>query len=310
MFPAPGDRFDWDDDGFLDGQAFFYQCGEAVPFDDFLSYQIRPSKRARNRGHDGDDDDDDDDDHGLRHATGRVSLKDRFAERTFRVVNPLALLNPAVAQQKGGEIGEPFDSETSLIGYKVLGPWHHRPRVKNIVVTNQFTEEFGELSVDLFIADRLLVPASKSFDQEPAAPVIHEINVDHFLCYTVKQSRDTPRFPRNIQVSVVDQFNDEPKLFGVTRPTQLCTPVDKDGEGVKNSENNLMCYSIRPARGQPGHERIEGLWVSDQFGSLQVDTRTEKELCVPSTIAVPPEVDQDDHKDDRQRDRDNDDDDE
>ena len=189
--------------GICDIGAFEVQP-EAAPLDPFLSYQIRPSKHARDHedhgeDHDGDDDyDDDDDDHG-RHQRRLVSLKDRFGKRTLRVVKPVALLNPA---DNGEGIN---DQDTHLMSYKVEGRRNHRPREKNIRVENQF----GELFVDLVKADRLLVPASKNQDEEPLAPPdLANINVDHFLCYRVKRSRGTPRFQRGIQVSVDDQFSE------------------------------------------------------------------------------------------------------
>jgi len=216
------------------------------------------------------------------------------------VVKPVALLNPA---DKNGE--GIYDPDTHLMSYKVEGRRNHRPRMKNILVEDQF----GKLSVDLVKADRLLVPAFKSRDEEPAdPPVIDAINVDHFLCYRVKRSRHTDRFERR-QVSVDDQFNDEPKLFDVKKPTRLCTPVDKDGEGMKNPYAHLMCYSVKRARDEPRHERIKGLWVNDQFGSMQVDTRKEEELCVPSAIPVSEVVDEAEQAGNHHLDPDHDDDD-
>ena len=83
-----------------------------------------------------------------------------------------------------------------------------------------------------------------------------------------------------IQASVVDQF-DQPKVFDVKKPTRLCNPVDKEGEGIKNPDNQLLCYQVKPARGEPRHRRIKNIFVHDQFGPKQVDTRKERELCVP-----------------------------
>ena len=276
--------------GMCDIGAFEVQPA-AAPLDHFLSYQIRPSKHARDHEDHGDDhegdDDYDDDHHGRGHERRVVSLKDQFGERTLRVVKPVALLNPA---DKNGE--GIYDPDTHLMSYKVEGRRNHRPRVKNIKVTNQF----GVLFVDLVKADRLLVPASKSREEEPANPPdLANINVDHFLCYRVKRSRHTDRFQRK-QVSVTDQFNNvEPKSFDVKQPTRLCTPVDKNGEGMKNPYAHMMCYSVKRARGEPRHERIKGLWVNDQFGAIQVDTRKEKELCVPSETRLSDVADEAEH---------------
>jgi hypothetical protein len=270
--------------------------------DHFLSYQIRPSKHARDHEDHGDDHEGDYDDehHGRRHERRVVSLKDRFGKRTLRVVKPVALLNHA---DNGEGIN---DQDTHLMSYKVEGRRNHRPRERNIKVKNQF----GELFVDLVKADRLLVPASKNQDEEPLDPPdLANINVDHFLCYRVKRSRRTARFPRGVQVSVGDQFS-AAKTFDVKGATRLCTPVHKNGSRIKNPDDHLMCYSVRTARGEPRHQMMEGIWVKDQFGAKQVDTRKEEELCVPSTIPVSDVADEAEHGNHRfGRDHDHDDDD-
>jgi hypothetical protein len=39
---------------------------------------------------------------------------------------------------------------------------------------------------------------------------------------------------------------------------------------------------VKPVKGQPEHEKREGIFTNNQFGPLQMDTKKEKELCVPS----------------------------
>ena len=103
------------------------------------------------------------------------------------------------------------------------------------------------------------------------------MNLDHFLCYTVK-----PRGTRtDLVVRVKDQFGPA-RRFRVKGPRRLCNPVDKRGEEIKNPEDHLVCYSARPAPQEPKHDRIKGLFVNDQFGPGRLDTKQERELCVPS----------------------------
>jgi len=78
--------------------------------------------------------------------------------------------------------------------------------------------------------------------------------------------------------------------------------VNKNGEGIKNEAAHLMCYQAKPASGEPKHEKVLGIHVNNlsaclpervrsqsgnaqagQFGSEQVDTIKEDELCVPAT---------------------------
>ena len=110
--------------------------------------------------------------------------------------------------------------------------------------------------------------------------------MDHFKCYDVKVTPGRPKFPKGIQATVVDQFN-QPKVYDLKKPTRLCTPVDKNGEGIKNEAAHLMCYQAEPAKGQPKHIPVTGIGVNNQFGPERLDTIKEEELCVPSTKILP-----------------------
>ena len=85
-----------------------------------------------------------------------------------------------------------------------------------------------------------------------------------------------------VQATVGDQFTDPPKVFDLTKPTHLCTPVDKEGEGVKNPDVHLMCYQVEPPKWQRKHQQVLGIFVNNQLGPGQVDTLREEELCMPS----------------------------
>ena len=175
-------------------------------------------------------------------------------------------------------------------------------RQTNIKVENQF----GTIFVDTRRPNRLLVPSAKSLigPVDPPDPA----SIDHFKCYRVRTRRriceedptvrcrrdadcDTGTcnlgFPKGITVTVDDQFDDTPKVFKVKRPRRLCTPVNKNGEGIIDPETHLMCYKVRRAKGEPRHQRVRGIRVNNQFGPLQLDTRKPRELCVPSTKTLP-----------------------
>ena len=242
------------------GQAF-----AQADLDHFLNYQVR----------------------SLRFRT-TVHLEDQFQEGTFRVRRVLEFLNPAVKNPTSPpDISLLFDPDTHLKSYLVRGPRSHPPR---ILVDNQP----GSFTVKLHRrANRLLVPASKDLlapPPQPPDPSLHE--VDHFLCYPVRKAE--PKLPRDTEVFATDQFNEpESKLFIVKKPTRFCNPVDKNGEGIKNPDNHLMCYRVKRARGEPRHERV-GLFTHDQFGQMELRTRRERELCVPSTKTVLPDFGDDD----------------
>ncbi len=107
--------------------------------------------------------------------------------------------------------------------------------------------------------------------------------MDHYKCYKVKVSKGQPKFVPILGVKVDNQFTDGDKLFDLKKPTRLCNPVDKEGEGVKNDAAHLMCYQAEPATGEPKHVKILGIHVDNQFGPEQLDTIKEEEFCVPST---------------------------
>ena len=96
---------------------------------------------------------------------------------------------------------------------------------------------------------------------------------------------------QQVQVSVVDQFQ-QPTLLDVEEPKWLCNPVNKDDTEIRNPAGHLLCYEVERAEGEPRFEKVEGIiHTANQFGSLRLDAKKEKELCVPSekddTNAVP-----------------------
>jgi hypothetical protein len=169
----------------------------------------------------------------------------------------------------------------------IKGATKHVPQ-KNVRVLNQF----GELFVDTIKPELLLVPSAKEADPSqppPEAPDLSSLIVDHYKCYKVKVSKGTPKFVP-LQVSVEDQFLTAPKLLDVKKPMHLCTPVDKNTEVRKNPSAHLMCYKVKPAKGQPKHTPVVGIRVNNQFGLETLNTKKEDELCVPSAKNPPPDV--------------------
>jgi hypothetical protein len=136
--------------------------------------------------------------------------------------------------------------------------------VKGVVVENQF----GSLTVDLTRPDRLFVPSAKSLTATPPLPA--SFLVDHFKCYRVRGARF-----RRSGVSVETQFG--PMTVDVKRPLRLCAPVDKNGEGVNDPANHLMCYQVR--KGTRGPKQV---FVTNQFGADSYPVLGPRELCVPS----------------------------
>jgi hypothetical protein len=104
--------------------------------------------------------------------------------------------------------------------------------------------------------------------------------IDHFKCYEVKEL-EQPKFAKTV-VSLSDQFVTED--VQVKKPYLLCNPVDKNGEGIRNSVDHLVCYKIKAPKLAPPPE-VE---VENQLGALRLEAKDAFLLCVPSTKRVLP----------------------
>ena len=97
----------------------------------------------------------------------------------------------------------------------------------------------------------------------PGAPA------DHFLAYKTKAEK-VPPFAKITGVSLVDQF--ESGAFDVLAPADLLVPADKNGEGIADAVTHLRAYKIKASRGGPKHVKQLGVSVTNQFGTLSLDT--------------------------------------
>jgi hypothetical protein len=234
------------------------------PPDHFLCYKAKPTPGSE------------------RFVPRVVALADQFdtAARNFDVTNPLSLCTPA--DKRGEGITDP---NTHLKGYQIKLTTTNPPQALDVKHAVRVTNQFGELLLDTLRPDRLLVPTAKSLTGPVDPPGSN--NVDHYKCYKVKKSKGAPKFQPILGVSVSDQFiNQPPKLFDLKRPTRLCTPVDKNGEGIKNPTTHLLCYHAKAAKEQPQHQPISPIFVNNQFGPEIVRTVKEEDLCVPSAKEV------------------------
>jgi cysteine-rich repeat protein len=199
-----------------------------------------------------------------------VSLVDDFENLTVDVTKVKRLCTPA--DENGQGI---IDPATHLENYQIVpvsGSARHVPR-RNLLVTNQL----GQVTVDTVKVDFLLVPTAKDPTTDPPPPGPNQ--VDHYKCYKVKISHGATRFPKGVSVMLADQFISPAKSFTVVRPTDLCTPVDENGSGVKHAAVNQLCYKVKPAVAGARHL---GLHVNNEFGIGLLDASKEDLLCLPS----------------------------
>src|SRR6185295_16129597 len=78
-------------------------------------------------------------------------------------------------------------------------------------------------------------------------------------------------------VTLLDQF--ENGTADVQKRRSLCAPANKNGEGIHDAVTHQLAYQIRPT---VPHQARVGIQVTDQFGTLTVDTRKTDRVLVPS----------------------------
>jgi cysteine-rich repeat protein len=215
---------------------------------------------------------------GAFQAPPAQTLVDEFNEVVdFNVVKPRYLCTPA---EKNSEAQA--DIATHLEGYAikaVKGEPPHLPR-QFLTVRNQLNAPLNVIVVDTVKPELLLVPTAKNLAFDPPAPG-GGIEVDHYKCYKIKVAKGTPKFPKDVSITLADQFIASAQVFSVVKPTHLCTPVDKEGEGIKHSAIHQLCYSVKRSVKNPQHL---GLYTHNQFGAERLDTIQESRVCVPSIV--------------------------
>jgi hypothetical protein len=111
---------------------------------------------------------------------------------------------------------------------------------------------------------------------------------DHYLCY--KATDVTRPRPTLEPIDIVDQFHSA--AYAVNRAGLLCTPADKNSEGVVDRETHLKGYTLKRLAGEHLQPVVD---VANQFGTLRLHAIRESHLLVPSSKRVddddPPQPD-------------------
>jgi hypothetical protein len=138
------------------------------------------------------------------------------------------------------------------------------PAPSQVIVDNQF----GQQTLDLGSPREFCVPTEKLISPGP-------VSIDHFKCY------DASGPSLDIPIDWADQFQG----IGVTvrQPILLCNPADKNGEGISNPDDHLVCYNADP----PG-ANIGLIPVLNQFiPAASIDVNEPIGVCVPSSKTLP-----------------------
>ncbi len=204
-----------------------------------------------------------------------VSLVDAFAPETVEVKKPKFLCAPT---DKNGEDPTAPAHPEHLVGYQVK--WPAKPSLPtNLKVTDQFNPT--ALFVDAKKASHLMVPSSKSLSGPTPVPTPGAFVTDHFQCYKVSVSKNTPKFNPVLGVALGDQFGT--MTVDVKKPAYLCLPVDKNGEDptAPTDAGNLMCYKVKQTD-LVKFAKLTGIFVNNQFGPETLDAKKPAQLCLPA----------------------------
>ncbi len=194
-----------------------------------------------------------------------VSLVDAFGSASAVVRQAKRLCAPA---DKNGEDPTAPQDVDHLTGYTLRRNGHF-DTIRKQQVVNQFHP--NGVRVDLLRPEVLFVPTGKSLTDPPPP---YTPAIDHFLCYRVSGGS----LLRNA-VNATDQFGTI--VVGVKRALRLCVPVDKNGEGILDGSQSLMCYKARSRSGPPTRAT---LFTTNQFETTTDFVFGLREFCVPSLL--------------------------
>jgi len=245
---------------------------------------------------------------GFALRTG-VHLVDDFENVLVAVRKPLALCAPA--DTNGDGIG---DAATHLERYVFVKPKRSEPKhVRRLGL--RVDNALGTILVDAVKPDSLMVPTAMDPVAPPPPPDPQQHQLDAYKCYTVRTTKDTPAFPKGVQITVAgDPFTAAPRRYLVRKPKRLCTPVEQDGQAPRNRDH-LLCYQVKPTRGRcadgapfnagggcsregycGGIRNVTSFCVeqaefavvptvkaANQFGAEELDVVREDEICLPSS---------------------------
>lgn len=104
--------------------------------------------------------------------------------------------------------------------------------------------------------------------------------VDHYKCYEGSDLQNPELTKRIVQTS--DPLREEP--LAVQKLSLICSPVDKNGEGIQNRDQHLACYQVKSENMEPAPRVL----VSTQFQQTNFALRKPSLLCVPATKTLLP----------------------
>ncbi len=220
---------------------------------------------------------------GERFERTEVLLSDGFESGPFEARSQKHL---CVASDTDVDADGIQDPNTHLVSYVLRsagGATHDRR--KGLAIS----DKYGDHTMDTLRVTRLMVPTSLSLVSPPGPLDPDNHIVDHYKCYQAKKSRGTPSFPRGVETFVTNSLEAllGGRKFGLRSPKEICLPVDQDGQGIKDANQGLTCYTAKRARKQPKHIKHGALHLENEFGIQRLDTVKADLLCAAAEISAP-----------------------
>jgi hypothetical protein len=205
-----------------------------------------------------------------------------------------AFTTGSVQVKKLKSVCTPVDKD----GEGILDPEIHMARyqIKESAKTEQtlvLRDQYGDHVMSTIKADSLLVPSSKSLTDVPVLPTSDH---DHYKCYKAKDVKkactDTMApcktdgecpdgtcdlgFPKGTMATLTDQLETD-SVVEVKKPKLVCTPVDKNSEGIGDPAYYLVGYQMK------GKKNVrEGIRLNSQFGVEAMSTKGDEYLFLPA----------------------------
>lgn len=160
----------------------------------------------------------------------------------------------------------------------------HEHRYKRFKAKLNVRNQFGDQRLRVEGGKLLCVPSVKAISPDYPATQIGGLVIDHYNAYEVEKST---KLPEKRMVTINDQFILHAGVSPLktklsNRPKLLLTPADKNGEGIKNTENHLACYEIKGKRFRANLDAN----IANQFGDQRLRVKTGRLLCVPSKVEI------------------------
>ena len=166
------------------------------------------------------------------------------------------------------------DAATHLSSYKIKGP---HDKQSGLGFVNRL-DELGLFSFDTKKNDSLLVPTAMSIlPDAPPGPPTPGHDVDNFRCLRAKTTPKTLKYTKGaVLTDVADQFGT--RDLAIKKVASICAPTDKDGSGIVDSENYLMCLKVKPS----SSTSIDGVQLESSIGTETVTLKKEALICIRS----------------------------